>query len=62
MADLVLGIGSSHAPQLRMTAEQWPLLLHKDTNDPRYNYQEVLSRAKPDMEAEITPEVMEKRY
>ena len=62
MADLVLGIGSSHAPQLRMTADQWPLLLHKDTNDPRYNYQEVLSRAKPDMEAEITPEVMEKRY
>ena len=62
MADLVLGIGTSHAPQLRMKAEQWPLLLHKDMNDPRYNYQEVLGRAKPDMEAEITPEVMEQRY
>ena len=62
MAYVVLGIGTSHAPQLRMTADQWPLLLHKDQNDTRYDYQAVLARAKPDMEAEITPEVMEQRY
>ena len=61
MADVVLGIGTSHAPQLRMKAEQWPLLLHKDQNDTRYDYQAVLKRARPGMDKEITPEVMAQR-
>lgn len=61
MADVVLGFGSSHAPQLRMRAKDWPLLLNKDSNDKRYDYQEALRNAKPDMESELTPEVMELR-
>jgi 3-O-methylgallate 3,4-dioxygenase len=61
MADVVLGFGSSHAPQLRMRAKDWPLLLNKDSNDKRYDYQAQLKKAKPDMESELTPEVMELR-
>ena len=61
MADVVLGFGSSHAPQLRLPASDWPLMLQKDTNDPRFDYDEVLKRAKPDMDEELTPEVMKLR-
>ena len=61
MAKVVLGFGSSHAPQLRISHEHWSELIQKDTNDPRFNYQEVLTRAKPNMEKELTPEVMKLR-
>ena len=43
MAKAVLGFGSSHAPQLRLSHEHWPEMIQKDTNDPRFNYQEVLA-------------------
>ena len=62
MADVVLGFGSSHAPQLRMPASDWPNLIKKDSVDPRYDYQEVLKHAKPNMDEELTPEVMSLRY
>jgi 3-O-methylgallate 3,4-dioxygenase len=62
MAKVVLGFGSSHAPQLRLSHEHWPEMIQKDTNDPRFNYQEVLARAKPNMEEELTAEVMKLRY
>ncbi|MDA1035407.1 MAG: hypothetical protein O3B65_00830 [Chloroflexi bacterium] len=61
MAKVVLGFGSSHAPQLRLRADKWPAMIEKDSKDPRFNYQEVLRRAKPDMESELTPEVMKLR-
>lgn len=61
MAKVVLGFGSSHAPQLRIGHEHWPEMIQKDTNDPRFNYQEVLERAKPNMEEELTAEVMKLR-
>lgn len=61
MAKMVLGFGSSHAPQLRISHEHWPEMLQKDTADPRFDYNEVLRRAKPNMEAELTPEVMKLR-
>jgi hypothetical protein len=61
MAKVVLGFGSSHAPQLRLGHEHWLAMIQKDTNDPRFDYNEVLKRAKPDMESELTPEVMKLR-
>ena len=61
MAEMVLGFGSSHAPQLRIGHEHWPEMIQKDTADPRFDYNEVLKRAKPNMEAELTPEVMKLR-
>lgn len=62
MAKVVLGFGSSHAPQLRLSHEHWPEMIQKDINDPRFNYQEVLARAKSHMEEELTAEVMKLRY
>lgn len=61
MAKVVLGFGSSHAPQLRLRADKWPAMIEKDSRDPRFDYQAVLKRAKPNMEAELTPEVMKLR-
>jgi 3-O-methylgallate 3,4-dioxygenase len=61
MAKVVLGFGSSHAPQLRLSHEHWPEMIQKDTHDPRFDYEAVLKRAKPDMESELTPEVMKLR-
>ena len=58
MAKVVLGFGSSHAPQLRIGAENWPSMLQKDANDPRFDYQEVLKNVRPGMDEELTPEVM----
>lgn len=62
MAEMVLGFGTSHAPQLRLSHEHWPEMIQKDMADPRFDYNEVLKRAKPNMEAELTPEVMKLRY
>ena len=61
MAKVVLGFGSSHAPQLRLRADKWPAMIEKDRNDPRFDYQAVLEGVKPDMESELTPEVMKLR-
>ena len=61
MANVVLGFGSSHAPQLRIRAEHWPQMIEKDRNDPRFDYQRVLELAKPGMDSELTPEVMKLR-
>ena len=61
MASLVLGFGSSHGPQLNMKAEDWPLLVQKDTHDPRFDYEALLARDLPGMDQQITPEKMAER-
>lgn len=61
MAQIVLGLGTSHGPQLSMPASQWPLLVQKDEKDPRIDYQELLRQAGPGMEQEITPAKMQER-
>lgn len=61
MAKIVLGIGTSHSPQVSIPASHWPVLMKKDQDDPRLDYQALLSRAKPDIAQEITPEKMEER-
>ena len=62
MAELVLGIGTSHAPQLKIPPEKWHLMQEKDQKDPRYNYQEVLRRAKPEIRDELTEDVFKKKF
>jgi len=63
MAQLVLGMGVSHGPQLGIPAERWHLLREKDQNDKRFSYTDLLaSRHLPGIENEITPEKMKKRY
>ena len=62
MAKVVLGFATSHGPQLRMTPDKWPLLLEKDTNDPRFDYQALLARDLPGIADEITQEKFDERY
>ncbi len=63
MAQIVLGMGVSHGPQLGIPAERWPLLREKDQNDRRFSYTDLLaSRHLPGIEKEITPEKMKERY
>jgi 3-O-methylgallate 3,4-dioxygenase len=61
MAKIVLGIGTSHSPQLSIRASEWDQLLKKDQTDPRLDYLNLLKRAKPGLEAELTPEKFRQR-
>ena len=55
MAEIVIGIGTSHSPQLSIRAKDWAKLLgDKDKTDPRLNYQALLQTAKPGLEVELT--------
>ncbi|HWO40501.1 MAG TPA: extradiol ring-cleavage dioxygenase [Candidatus Eisenbacteria bacterium] len=56
MAEVVIGLGTSHSPQLSIRASEWHWLLEKDETDPRLDYPALLKRAKPGIEAELTPE------
>ena len=62
MAKIVLGIGSSHGPQLSIPPENWSVFLDKDQNDRRYNYKEVLKRANPEILNELSDSVFKKKY
>ena len=61
MAKIVIGIGTSHSPQLSVRAAEWPLLREKDEHDPRLDYPALLKRAKPGLEIELTPEKFRQR-
>jgi len=61
MAQVVIGIGTSHSPQLSIRAKDWAYLLKKDETDPRLDYPELLKRAKPGLDKELTPEKFEQR-
>jgi hypothetical protein len=61
MAEIVIGIGTSHSPQLSVRASEWGLLREKDEHDPRLDYQGLLKHAKPGVEKELTLEKMRER-
>jgi hypothetical protein len=61
MAEIVIGLGTSHSPQLSIRAKDWEYLLKKDQTDPRLDYQALLKRAKPGLERELTPERFRER-
>ncbi|MGH7794882.1 MAG: extradiol ring-cleavage dioxygenase [Candidatus Binatia bacterium] len=61
MAEIVIGIGTSHSPQLSIRAKDWDYLLKKDETDPRLDYPSLLKRAKPGLAAELTPEKFRQR-
>lgn len=56
MAQLVLGLGSSHGPTIQTPPEEWVKLGVKDTRDPRFDYQALLREAPPSLVDELTPE------
>ncbi len=60
MAKVVLGVATSHTPQLNVPASSWPsVFLEKDRTDPRLDYEALLSSAKPGIAEELTPERMQ---
>ena len=61
MAKIVLGIGTSHSPQLSVRASEWAVLREKDEHDPRLDYQGLIKRAKPGIQTELTPEKFRQR-
>ena len=53
MATLAFAVGSSHGPTNQTPPEDWLRLGEGDKSDPRYDFNEMLAKAKPGMEAEI---------
>ena len=62
MARIVLGLGSSHGPQLSIPPDKWSVFLDKDQNDRRYDYREVLKKANPAIRDQLTNEIFQKKY
>jgi hypothetical protein len=69
MADIVIGIASSHTPQLSSGVDMWPdhaqrdqryQLLGKDAAF--HSYDETLAGADPELARELAPEVWERKY
>jgi hypothetical protein len=62
MAEIVIGIGTSHSPQLSIRAKDWAKLLgDKDKTDPRLDYQALLEKAKPGLDKELTEDKFRER-
>ncbi|HUF42278.1 MAG TPA: extradiol ring-cleavage dioxygenase [Verrucomicrobiae bacterium] len=61
MAEIVIGLGTSHSPQLSVRASDWRVLREKDETDPRLDYRALLRKAKPEIEAELTQEKFRER-
>ena len=62
MAEFVLGIASSHGPQLSVPAENWALFGEKDKNDRRMDFEALLARELPGIQDELQPDRMKARY
>jgi len=62
MAEIVLGVGSSHGPTIQNTPDRWLALGAKDFEDPRYSFEDALKSAPADIEEQLAPERMQARY
>jgi hypothetical protein len=70
MAQIVLGLGTSHSPQLSTPPELWRNHGERDKRNPDlrkpdgrvYPYEEVLASASPSLQKELTPDAWQVRY
>ena len=70
MADIVIGIASSHTPQLSSGVDMWPDHAERDRRNPHllgtdaryHSYDELLADADPEIEKELRPEVWDGKY
>lgn len=70
MADIVIGIASSHTPQLSSGVEMWTDHAERDRRNPHllgkdarfHTYDELLAQADPALKKELAPEVWESKY
>ena len=69
MAQIVLGIGTSHTPMLNLTAEQWQHRAAVDRANPELNmsdgrrlsYEELLAERGPRYEAEVALDILKRK-
>ena len=65
MANVVLGVGTSHSPQLTVPWRDWQLMREKDQHDDRLDYPALVARAEkvyPNLETELTEDKWEQRF
>ncbi len=70
MAKLVLGLGTSHSPQLSLPVEMWRIHGENDKRNPHLydrrgrhvTYEELLAQADPSLRKELAPETWERRH
>jgi len=70
MAQIVLGLGTSHSPQLSTPPDLWRNHGERDRHNPDlrkpdgrvYTYEEVLASASPALHRELTPDTWQARY
>ena len=62
MAQIVLGLGTAHSPQMSVPWTHWEVMRQKDETDPRLDYSALVRRAPADIEQQLTPEKWQQRY
>ncbi|GAB7058010.1 MULTISPECIES: hypothetical protein [unclassified Paenibacillus] len=62
MAKIVLGIGSSHSPQVSSTADIWSLHAERDRLNPDTHYEERERELGHTLQEQLSPEVWQKKY
>ena len=70
MAEIVIGIASSHTPQLSSGVDMWSDHAERDRRNPRllgkdahfHTYDELLATADPGLARELDPAVWEEKY
>ena len=62
MAEIVIGIGSSHGPTMNTPPDRWSELGEKDMQDTRFDFEALLKNPRPGIEKELTPEKFAARY
>jgi 3-O-methylgallate 3,4-dioxygenase len=70
LAEIVIGIATSHTPQLSSGVTMWPDHAERDRRNPRllgtdaeyHSYDELLALAGPDIGAELDPAVWDAKY
>ncbi len=62
MAEIVLGLATSHSPQLSVPWTKWSLLREKDETDRRLDYPALVKRAKSEIETDLAPKTWRERY
>jgi 3-O-methylgallate 3,4-dioxygenase len=62
MAEIVLGIGSSHGPTMNTPPDRWQELGEKDMQDSRFDFATLIANPRPGIDQELTLEKFTERY
>jgi len=62
MAEITFAFGSSHGPTIATRPENWDVIVERDKVDPRYDYNELLRKANPSLQQELTAEKKQQRW